>query len=179
MAKPTGSNRSPQAHSGIALIVSRYNASVTGPLREGAQREYIRRRGSAAGLEIYEAPGAYELPVIAQAAADSERFAGIVALGCVIKGETSHDKYISQAVADGLMLVSLYSGVPAAFGLLTTDTPEQALARAGGDKGNKGEEAMAALLDTLDTIAAIHGERPAPRASGQKPDKAHSPGGTR
>lgn len=168
MAKSLKSSRQPVGE--IAVIVSRYNASVTVPMLEGAKREYIRRRGSGAGLEVFEAPGAYELPVLAQAAADSERFDGIVALGCVIKGETPHDKYISQAVADGLMLVGLYTGVPATFGVLTTDTVAQALARADGDKGNKGEEAMAALLDTLDTIRAINGGPKPP--STLRPDKA-------
>ncbi|MBI1189765.1 MAG: 6,7-dimethyl-8-ribityllumazine synthase [Tepidisphaera sp.] len=154
----------------IAIIVSRYNASVTGPMLDGAKREYARRRGSEAGLHVFEAPGAYELPVIAQAAAESERFDGVVALGCVIKGETSHDKYISQAVADGLMLVGIYTGVPAAFGVLTVDTPAQAMDRAGGAHGNKGEEAMAALLDTLATIGAINGG-PKPALT-LRPDKA-------
>ena len=139
----------------IAVIVSRYNGSITGKLLEGAIGEYTGRGGSEDDLGIYDAPGTYELTAMTLAAADTGRYRGIVALGCLIKGETRHDRYIAEAVAHGLMQVTLQSGVPVAFGVVTADTPEQARARAGGKKGNKGEEAMRAVLEAIEGMDAI------------------------
>lgn len=165
----------------VAVVVSRYNASITDPLLEGARATYIERSGGEEGLTILHAPGAYELPALANAAARTGRFRGVVCLGCVIKGETSHDEYISHAVAQGLMQVTVQTGVPCAFGVLTVNTPEQAEARAGGKLGNKGAEAMHALLDTLIEIDALreNGGRnvrivdgPAPGFDRSLPDKA-------
>lgn len=139
----------------VAIVVSRYNATVTGALLDGAREAYVARGGDADRLRVVEAPGAYELPALSLAAAATGRYAGVLALGCVIKGETSHDRYISHAVAQGLIGVTLATGVPCAFGVLTVDTPEQALARAGGEHGNKGDEGMHALLDTIEQMSAL------------------------
>jgi 6,7-dimethyl-8-ribityllumazine synthase len=139
----------------VAVIVSRYNWSITERLLEGALAAYAARGHEAGSVTVFEGPGAYELPALALAAADTARYRGIVALGCLIRGETRHDRYIAEAVAHGLVQVTLQSGVPVAFGVLTVDTPEQARARAGGELGNKGEESMAALLDTIITMDAI------------------------
>jgi len=139
----------------VAIVVSTYNRTVTDALRDGAVEEYLRRGGSRDTLALIEAPGAFELPAIADAAAESGLYRGVCCLGCVIRGETSHDQHINAAVAQGLMSISLRLGVPAAFGVITANTPEQARARAGGDKGNKGTEAMSAVLDTLGAIDAI------------------------
>lgn len=139
----------------VAVAVSRYNASVTDRLLKGAIDEYASRGGDPALVTVLHAPGAFELPAIALAAAQSGRFAGVVALGCLVRGETRHDRYIAQAVAHGLIDVTMRTGVPAAFGVITADTPEQAKARAGGKKGNKGTEAMAAVLDAAAVIAAV------------------------
>jgi 6,7-dimethyl-8-ribityllumazine synthase len=158
----------------LAIIVSRYNASITDALVQGAQEEYLHRGGQASALAVFDAPGTYELPTLAQAAAETGRYRGIVALGCVIRGETRHDRYISQAVANGLMQVSLQSGIPVAFGVLTVESAKQARARAGGEKGNKGREAMAAVLDTVAAVEAIRGGKPGTGASA-KPDKAGAP----
>lgn len=155
----------------VAVITSSYNATVTDALREGAVREYVSRGGRSSDLTLVSAPGAFELPAISHAAAQTGRFAGIVALGCIIRGETSHDRYIAQAVANGITQSTLETGVPIAFGVLTTDTPEQALARAGGDKGNKGCEAMAALLETIDAVASLRARRPQSKGPA-RPDKA-------
>lgn len=154
----------------VAVVVSRYNGSVTSRLLQGAVACAER---AGVGVEVVEAPGAYELTALAAAAADTGRFAGVVALGCIIRGDTDHDRYIAAAVAHGLTEVTLRTGVPVAFGVLTVNNAAQARARAGGSKGNKGEEACGALLDT---IAAIRGLRSAPGRSagplGPKPDKA-------
>ena len=151
-------NRKPQP---VAVIVSRYNAAVTSRLREGAENIYLARGGKIGKLEIFEAPGAFELSVLAAEAALTGRYAGIVALGCVIKGDTRHDEYINHAVAQGLTQASIETGVPIAFGLVTTENAAQARARAGGDAGNKGEDAMNALLDTIAAIDAIRRGKPA------------------
>ena len=122
------------------------------------------------------------LAALALAAARTGKFRGVVALGCLIKGETSHDRYIAGAVAHGLMSVSLSMGIPVAFGVLTVDTPEQAEDRAGGSHGNKGAEAMAALLDTVQAIDALQlpesqGAGGPPGFGRARPDKARATSG--
>jgi 6,7-dimethyl-8-ribityllumazine synthase len=140
----------------VCIVVSRYNTAVTHAMRDAAVSAYHARFPAAdnAFLGIVEAPGAYELTALSAAAIESGAYEGVVALGCVIRGETDHDRYISQAVATGLTTLTLQTGVPVAFGVITANTPEQATARAGGpdgkQSGNKGTEAMDALLDTLD-----------------------------
>ncbi len=136
----------------VCIIVSRYNGSVTRRLREGAERAFRERFGPDAPLGVIDAPGTFELAPLASAVSHTEFYDGVVALGCVIRGETDHDRYISHAVADALANLPGQTGVPVAFGVITANTPEQAEARAGGDKGNKGAEAMNALLDTIDAI---------------------------
>ena|SRR5215831_13615732 len=157
----------------IAIVVSRYNASITDRLVEGAREEYAARAGEPDLLAIFDAPGSYELPTLVLTAAETGRYRGVLALGCLIRGETRHDRYIADAVAHGLMQVSLQTGIPVAFGVLTVENGKQARARAGGEKGNKGREAMAALLDTLASMDAIRrGESSAPVVATDLPDKA-------
>ncbi len=122
---------------------------------DGAIGAYLDRGGSDSTLAILEAPGAYELISIARAAASSGLYGSVVCLGCIIKGETSHDQHIANAVAHGLAQITVATGVPVSFGVLTTNTNQQALARAGGAKGNKGAEAMNAALDAADAITAL------------------------
>lgn len=139
----------------IAILVSRYNDSITSALRDGAREAYLDRFDSPETLAIIEAPGAFELPALASAALQSGLYAGVVCLGCVIKGETTHDAHINSAVAEALASLSVAAGLPVGFGVLTCQNVEQARARAGGDKGNKGREAMEAVLAALDAIRAI------------------------
>ncbi len=138
-----------------AIVVSRYNETVTSAMLEGAVGAYLARGGFEDELAVVEAPGAFELVSIARAAAVSELYASVVCLGCVIKGETEHDRHLSAAVANGLAEISVATGVPVALGVLTVHTNEQALARAGGAKGNKGAEAMGAALDASAAIMAL------------------------
>jgi len=135
--------------------VSRYNDSITSVMLEGAVNAYRAAGGSENSLAVLEAPGAYELVSVANAAAGSGMYESVVCLGCVIKGETDHDVHISSAVANGLVEISIRTGVPVAFGVLTTNTIDQARARAGGIVGNKGAEAMDAVLAASGAIAAI------------------------
>ncbi len=161
----------------IAVIVSRYNGSITARLQDGAIAEYLARGGRRGDLELYEAPGAYELPALALAAARTGRFAGVLTLGCIIKGDTSHDRYIAEAVANGLVSVTLATGLPVGFGVLTVDTVDQAEERAGGVKGNKGQESMSAVLQAVATAKSIAAGLPAgPAASLIRPDKTNPPG---
>jgi len=163
----------------VAVLVSRYNESVTGPMLAGAVEAYAERGGDPAQLSIVEAPGAYELVALANAAA--ERHKAIVCLGCVIRGETPHDGHVARAVAHGLAEVTVRTGVPVAFGVLTTLDAAQAKARAGGKKGNKGAEAMHAALDAAEAVAALrHGAMPVrATVSLPVPDKAAGPGALR
>ena len=151
---PDPAQRHPSAPA-VAIVVSRYNDAVTRRLEAGAREAYLRRGGEATQLGIIDAPGAYELVALADAAARSGMYRGVCALGCIVKGQTRHDEYLAHAVAQGLMRITLDRQVPVAFGVLTVEEMEQAIARAGGDEGNKGAEAMAALLDTLAGIDAI------------------------
>ena len=156
----------------VAVIVSRYNASITEALLAGALEGYSGRGGDAATVDVYRAPGAYELTALSLAAAETGRYRGVVALGCLIRGETRHDRYIAEAVSQGLTRVSLKTGVPVTFGLLTVESGKQARARAGGEKGNKGADAMGAVLDAIAEVAAIRNGTPSTSESGAAPDKA-------
>jgi 6,7-dimethyl-8-ribityllumazine synthase len=137
----------------IAIAVSRFNEEVTSGLLQGA-RAYLAEHGAPAP-EVIPAPGAFELPLIAQTLARTGRYAGVVCLGCVIKGETAHFEFISLGAATGLMHASLATETPIAFGILTTYTDEQAEARSREDAENKGREAAAACLETALTLRRI------------------------
>lgn len=139
----------------VAVVVARYNAHVTDRLLAGAVDEFARRGGDAASIAVLPAPGSFELATIAGAAARSGRFDAIVTLGCLIKGETSHDRVIADAVSSAMAMISAQTPIAIGFGLLTVDTPEQAEARAGGALGNKGAEAMQAAIATAAVLRSL------------------------
>jgi 6,7-dimethyl-8-ribityllumazine synthase len=139
----------------VAVVVSTYNAWITKGLLSGAEAEYATRGGDPARLTVVQAPGAYELTALCSGLARSGQYDAVVALGCVIRGETAHFDYICSAVSTGLTQIELETGVAIGFGLLTCDTKAQAEARSGGEMGNKGNEAMAAALETAGTLHAI------------------------
>lgn len=139
----------------FALIVSRFNTAITRQLAAGARAALLEAGATEADLETFSVPGAFELPQAARAAAETGRFDAVVSLGCVIRGETPHFEYISAAVAHGLMAAAGETGVPVAFGVLTTDTWEQAEARAGGGRDNKGFEAASAALEMAALFRAL------------------------
>ena len=149
----------------FAVVVARFNDFVTDRLREGA--EAALADAGAEHVDVMWVPGAFEIPMAAQRAAETGRYDAIVCLGCLIRGETPHFEYISSAVAHGITNVSADTGVPMAFGVLTTNTAEQALERAVAGPSNKGREAamaaveMAALFGRLDAAARTprRGER--------------------
>lgn len=139
----------------IAIAVSRFNQPVIEPLLQGALSALEDRGIKDSDIDIVEVPGAFELPLAAQRLAALDQYSGIIALGAVIRGETPHFDYVSEACAAGLMQVSLTQDIPVMFGVLTTDTAEQAFDRVGGKKGNKGTDAAVALLDFLDALYDI------------------------
>jgi 6,7-dimethyl-8-ribityllumazine synthase len=139
----------------IGLVVSRYHKQITDALYGGAVKHHEECGGRADDLVVAQSPGAYELVAICRALAHEGDYDAIIALGCIITGDTMHDQYIAGAVSQGLMNLTIETGVPIAFGVLTCKTIEQAQARAGGDKGNKGAEAMAAAIEAANAIRAV------------------------
>jgi 6,7-dimethyl-8-ribityllumazine synthase len=139
----------------MAVVTSRFNEEVTGGLKQGALK-YLKEQGiTVEAAHILDAPGAFELPVIAQTLAKSGKFDGVICLGCVTKHETAHFEFVSVGATMGLMQAALNTGVPIAFGVLTTYTDEQAKARSRSNANNKGIEAAAAVVETLETLAKI------------------------
>ena len=136
----------------VAVVVSRFNEAVTTLLLEGARDALRRHAVPDSHVDVVWVPGAFELPVAAEAVAASKRYDVIVALGCVIRGETAHFDYVAGEAARGLGNVALAHRIAVGFGVLTTETLEQALARAGGAAGNKGFEAAEAALQTADAL---------------------------
>lgn len=154
MAELEGTPRAP-AQGRVALVVSRYNELVTGRLLDGA-RTCLRERGVPDGeVDVLWVTGAFELAGVAAAAAATGRYAAIVALGCVIRGETPHFEYVAGEAARGLGAVMRDHGIAVGFGVLTTETLAQATARAGGAAGNKGYEATDAALRSADLLAQL------------------------
>lgn len=131
----------------VCVVVSRWNEFVTRRLLEGAER-VLRERGLADGdVTVAWVPGAFELPTAAKWAAASGRYDAVVCLGAVIRGETAHFEYVAGGAAEGILQAAQETGVPVIFGVLTVDTVEQALSRAGGKDGHKGEEAALAAIE--------------------------------
>jgi 6,7-dimethyl-8-ribityllumazine synthase len=139
----------------LAVVVSRFNRTVTDRLLEGAIKAATERGARLDRNDVFFAPGAFELPLVAMRLAQSGRYAGVVCLGSVIRGDTPHFEYVCQQAAAGIQRVALDTGVPTAFGVLTTDTVEQALERAGGAVGDKGFEAVVTVLETLAQLDRI------------------------
>ncbi len=131
----------------FALVVSRFNAAITDSLRDAARKALAEAGAGASDVEELSVPGAFELPQAARCAAETGRFDAIICLGCVIRGATPHFEYISSAVAHGIMEAAGETGIPIAFGVLTTDTESQAGERAGPGRDNKGWEAAAAGIE--------------------------------
>ncbi len=139
----------------FAIVVSRYNALVTKELLAGALDAIARHGGNTAHQTVVWTPGAFEIPVVASALLKKGGFDGVIALGCVMKGATTHDELIAHEVAKGLAQLSLEHGVPAGLGVLTPTSMEQALERAGMKMGNKGAEAALACIETAGVLRAI------------------------
>lgn len=142
----------------VAVVVSRFNSSVTDSLLEGAREAGTALDVVIEDTDVYFVPGAFELPLVARRLAESSAYAGVACLGAVVRGETPHFEFVCEQAAAGILQVALATGKPIAFGVVTTDTMAQALARAGGDVGNKGYEAVATVVETLETLSRIAGD---------------------
>ena len=137
----------------FAIVAGRFNQEIVDRLLEGALSALEKTGTPRDGVKVVRVPGAFELPLAAQKlATDCD---GVIALGCVIRGETPHFEYVSQAAAQGLERVSLDSGVPVGFGVLTTDNVEQAIARAGGEIGNRGYDTAMAVIEMLESLGRL------------------------
>jgi len=139
----------------VAILASRYNELITTRLLEGALACCREAGVPAEQVDVVWVPGAFELPVAAAAAAGTKRYACLVALGAVIRGDTPHFDYVAGEAARGLNAVAVAHALPVGFGVLTVDTMQQAVDRAGGSAGNKGHEAAAAALQAADVIAQL------------------------
>jgi 6,7-dimethyl-8-ribityllumazine synthase len=134
----------------FAIVASEYNSVIMDRLIDGARRALKDQKQ----VRVIRVPGSFEIPLAAKKAAQTKEFDAIVALGCVMRGETPHFEYISSAVSHALQLVALETGVPVGFGVLTVDTVEQAMDRS-GESGNKGSEAAATALAMIDVLRKI------------------------
>jgi 6,7-dimethyl-8-ribityllumazine synthase len=139
----------------FALVVSRYHDFVTGRLERGARDALSEAGADPAAVTTIRVPGSFEIPLAAQHAAESGRFDAIICLGCLIKGETAHFEFIASAVAYALAAAAAATGVPMTFGVLTTASAEEALARAGDGPGNKGREAAEAAVEMAWVVAQL------------------------
>lgn len=139
----------------FALCVSRFNAFITEELLKGAI-DALARHGVADGdIDVFRCPGTFELPAVVRRLADKGGHVGVVALGCVIRGGTPHFEYVSSEVAKGIGVVALNASCAVTFGVLTCDTVEQAIDRAGVKAGNKGAEAAVACLEMANLLAQV------------------------
>jgi len=139
----------------VAVVAARFNDFIVASLLKGAVAAWLEHGGPAEDLLVARVPGAFELPVVARRLALSGRYDAVVALGCVIRGDTPHFEYVSGECARGLQLASLETGVPVIFGVLTVETVEQALERAATTAGNKGGESMTVALEMASLMARL------------------------
>lgn len=139
----------------IAILNTRWNHFIVDRLVEGAETAFVQHGGQREDLTLVTVPGAFELPLVAKKLAESGQYDAMVCLGAVIKGATDHYDFVAGNAASGLARVSLETGVPVAFGILTTDTTEQAIERAGTKAGNKGGEALLAVVETANLLKQL------------------------
>lgn len=141
----------------FALVAARFNAFIVDQLLAGAQ-DALHRHGVAADrIDVVRVPGAYEIPLVAQKLGKSSQYAAVICLGCVIRGDTDHYDYVAGAAANGIASASLACGVPVIFGVLTTNTLDQAIDRAGAKAGNKGFEAAVTAIEMVNLLKKLPG----------------------
>ncbi|RUM56819.1 MAG: 6,7-dimethyl-8-ribityllumazine synthase [Persephonella sp.] len=139
----------------FGIIVSRFNSLITEKLLEGAIDCIVRHGGSEENITVVRVPGAFEIPLIAKKMAKSGKYDAVVCLGAVIRGSTPHFEYVASEVSKGIALVSLETEVPVSFGILTTDTLEQAIERAGTKMGNKGFDAALSAIEMANILTGL------------------------
>ncbi len=139
----------------VAIINSRFNSFICDRLQDGAIDALKRHGITDDAIAVFKVPGAFEIPLLAKKLAASGKYDGIVCLGAVIRGDTPHFDYVASEVSKGIAVTSLETGIPIAFGILTTNTIEQAIERAGSKAGNKGWDATVTLLEMIDLLRQV------------------------
>ena len=139
----------------VAIVVSRFNDFITGRLLEGAKDTLIRHDVNEDNIDVAFVPGAFEIPLVAKKLASSGNYDAVITLGCVIRGATSHYDYVCNEVAKGVSKVNDQTNVPVIFGILTTESIEQAVERAGTKAGNKGAEAAVSAIEMANLLKSI------------------------
>ncbi|MCF6226751.1 MAG: 6,7-dimethyl-8-ribityllumazine synthase, partial [Xanthomonadales bacterium] len=139
----------------VAIIAARFNAFVVDQMVAGAQQNLLANGMAAENILLVKVPGAFELPLVSKTLAARDDIAAVIALGCVIRGDTAHFDFVAGEASAGISRVSLETNKPVAFGVLTTDTVEQALARASMDAGNKGADAAMVALEMCDLLQQL------------------------
>ena len=139
----------------FALVVSRFNDFITEKLLSGALDALVRSGAAGEDLEVVKVPGAFEIPIVAKKMANTKRFDAVICLGAVIRGSTPHFDYVSAEVSKGVAMVGMESEIPVIFGVITTDTIEQAIERAGTKAGNKGWSAAIAAVEMANLFELI------------------------
>ena len=136
----------------VGIVASRFNEFITGKLLGGAEDAFIRHGGKADDIEVAWVPGAFEIPLIAQKMAASKKYDAVVCVGAVIRGSTPHFDMVANESVKGIAQAGLQNGIPVIYGVLTTDTIEQAIERAGTKAGNKGFDAMTAAIEMANLV---------------------------
>jgi 6,7-dimethyl-8-ribityllumazine synthase len=149
----------------FAIVAARFNEKITKRLLSGAQHALQAAGVADEAVDVHWVPGSFELPQAAALLARTGRYAGIVCIGCVIKGQTPHFDFVAGQAAAGIQRVALETGVPATFGVITALTEEQAWARAGGEVGNRGQEAADAAVEMADFVQRLGGVKQRPQSS--------------
>jgi len=139
----------------FGIIVSRFNSFISDRLLEGAIDTLSRHGADEKQMTIVKVPGAFELPLVAQKMANSGKYDALICLGAVIRGGTPHFEYVSSEMTKGIAMASMQSGLPIAFGVLTTDSVEQAIERAGTKAGNKGVDAAMSAIEMVNLLGAV------------------------
>jgi 6,7-dimethyl-8-ribityllumazine synthase len=139
----------------VAIVMAKWNSFITERLRDGAIEVLEAAGWSRESIVVVECPGAFEIPTLAQALLEKDGIAGVIGIGAIIRGDTPHFEYVAMGVTRGLGDLSIRYGKPVIFGVLTTNTVEQALERAGERMGNKGAEAAATLVEMLEALTRI------------------------
>jgi 6,7-dimethyl-8-ribityllumazine synthase len=154
VGSPNGARRS------VGIVVGRFNGDITSRLLDGAMDALAEAGVVRERVDVMPVPGAFELPLGAMALAKTRRYACVIALGCIIRGDTPHFEYVAGEAASGIQLAGLDTGVPVSFGVLTCDSRKQAEERAGGAKGNKGAEAARTALEMADALSRLRASVP-------------------
>ena len=150
-------------HSGaglrIGIVVSRFNEWITKAMLDGALNELRRLGVSDTDIQVVWVPGAFEIPLAAQTLCESKKIHALVAIGCIIRGETSHYEQLAQSLSDGILKVALEQKMPIGFGVLTVESMAQAIERAGGKHGNKGRDAAKSAVEMVQVAAALKNDK--------------------